>query len=115
LSRYPDSTGLLRAYDNNLLLEQKFGEKTRMRFERVVERNNKTVLKAVKPESGKPNNSGAGNSNSAGNTAQGKNESQGQVKDKKNDTPVSPAVTPVHTTPADDKGSSGDQGKKGPK
>jgi hypothetical protein len=110
LSRYPGSTGLVRAYDNNLVLEQKFGEKTRVRFERGADKNNKTVLKAVKLETGKPNNSGAGNS---GNTAQGKNESQGQVKDKKNDTPVSPAVIPVHTTPANDKGSSRDQGKKG--
>ena len=50
MSRYPDNSGLARAYNNSLLLEQKFGEKTEMRFLRVAEQNNKTVLKAVKLE-----------------------------------------------------------------
>jgi hypothetical protein len=49
-SRHQDNSGLARAYDNSLLLEQKFGEKTEMRFLRVAEKNNKTVFKAVKVE-----------------------------------------------------------------
>ena len=66
LSRYPDRTGLANAYNNNLVLEQKFGEKTRMRFDRVVDKNDKTILKAVKLETGKQNNAGENNTASAG-------------------------------------------------
>jgi len=113
LSRYPGSPGLARANNNNLLLEQKFGEKTRMRFERVVDKNNKTVLKAVTLETGKQNNAGGNNNASAGSTGQGGNETQDHVKDKKDDTPVNPTVTTVHPTPGDDKGSSKNQGKNG--
>ncbi len=51
LSRlYPNTTGLARAYNNSLLLEQKFGEKTEMRFARFIEKNNKTIFKAVRLE-----------------------------------------------------------------
>ena len=49
-SRHPDNSELARAYNNSLLLEQKFGEKTEVRFLRVAEKNNKTVFKAVKLE-----------------------------------------------------------------
>jgi len=45
LSRNLRSIDLAHAYNNNLVLEQKFGEETRMRFDRVVEKNNKTILK----------------------------------------------------------------------
>jgi hypothetical protein len=113
LSRYPSNTGLARAYNNNLLLEQKFGEKTRVRFERVAEKNNKTVLKAINLGTGKQDNAGGNTNTPAGITGEGRNETLDHVKDKKNDMPVSPTVTPIHTTPADDKGSSRDQGKKG--
>jgi hypothetical protein len=111
LSRYPKSTGLARAYNNNRELGQKFGEKTRMRFDRVVEKNNTTTLKAVKLETGKPDNAGEDNATSAGSTGQGRNETH--VKDKKNDSAVTPTVATVRPTPDDDKGSSKDQGKKG--
>jgi hypothetical protein len=113
LSRYPDNPGLARAYNNSQVLEQKFGEKTRMRFDRVTGKNNTTSLKAVKLETGKQNN--AGDTASAGSSGQGRNDTQDHVKDKKTDVPVTPLVTPVHPTPGDDKGSSKDQGKKGSK
>lgn len=45
---HPNNTGLARAYNNSLKLEEKFENKTRMKFERVMEKNNKTVLKAFR-------------------------------------------------------------------
>ncbi|MDD1697600.1 MAG: DUF5667 domain-containing protein [Methanoregula sp.] len=50
LIQYPNNTGLARAYNNSLFLEEKFGEKTEMRFARFIEKNNKTVIKAVRLE-----------------------------------------------------------------
>jgi len=113
LSRYPDSNGLTRAYNNNQQLEQKIGEKTRMKFERITDKNNKSVLMAVKLDTGKPDNSGADNSSSGGNSGQGKNETQSQVKDKKNDTSVTPTITSSPPTQSEEKGSLKNQGKNG--
>ena len=113
LSRYPGSPGLARAYNNNLALEQKFGEKTRMKFERVVDKNNKTALKAVKLDTGTQNNAGGNDNASAGSTGQDRNESLDHVKDKKDEVPVTPTVTTVHPAQSDDKGSSKNQGKNG--
>jgi hypothetical protein len=113
LSRYPDDPGLARAYNHSQVLEQKFGEKTRVKFDRVTGKNNTTSLKAVKLETGKQND--AGDTASAGNSGQGRNDTQDHVKDKKADVPVTPLVTPIHPTPGDEKGSSRDQGKKGNK
>jgi len=112
VSRYPGSTGLAHAYNNNLILEQKFGEKTRMRFDRVVEKNNKTILKSVKLENKKQNNTGENNSTSAGSTGQGRNETKDQIKDIKDDFPVNSSGALSHPAPSDDKGSSKGQGKK---
>lgn len=50
LESHPDNTGLMRAYNNSLSLEEKFEEKTQTRFERVAEKNNATVMKAVRLE-----------------------------------------------------------------
>jgi len=50
LDKYPDNSGLMRAYNNSLILEQKFEEKTQTRFERVAQKNNATVMKAVRLE-----------------------------------------------------------------
>jgi hypothetical protein len=113
VSRYPGSTGLAHAYNNNLILEQKFGEKTRIRFDRVVEKNNKTILKSVKLENKKQNNTGENNSTSAGSTGQGRNETKDQIKDKKDDIPVNSSGALSRPAPSDDKGSSKGQGKKG--
>jgi hypothetical protein len=43
LSTHPNSTGLMRAYNNSVELEEKFREKTRVRFERMMNRNNTTM------------------------------------------------------------------------
>jgi len=47
---HPNNTGLVRAYNNSLALETKFEQKTQMRFERVMEKNNRTIVKAVRLE-----------------------------------------------------------------
>ncbi len=50
LDTHPNNTGLMRAYNNSLALEQKFEEKTQTRFERVMQKNNATIVKAVRLE-----------------------------------------------------------------
>jgi hypothetical protein len=47
---HPDNTGLARAYNNSLTLERKFEQKTEMKFERIMDKNNETILKAVRLE-----------------------------------------------------------------
>jgi hypothetical protein len=50
LDLHPNNTGMRRAYNNSLALEQKFEEKTQTRFERVMQKNNATIVKAVRLE-----------------------------------------------------------------
>jgi hypothetical protein len=47
LETHPNNTGLQRAYNNSIRLEEKFGEKTMIRFNRTMEKNNQTILKAI--------------------------------------------------------------------
>jgi hypothetical protein len=47
METHPNNTGLKRAYNNSLRLEERFGDKTRVRFNRTMEKNNQTVLKAI--------------------------------------------------------------------
>jgi hypothetical protein len=113
LSRYPGSTGLARAYANSQELGQKFGEKTRLKFDQAIGKDNTTSLKAAKLDTGKQNDNGGNTTTSAQSNGKGKNQTQDHVKDKKGEIPVSPTVTFVQPTPGDDKGSSKDQRKKG--
>ena len=48
LAGHPNNTGLRRAYNNSLMLEEKFGEKTMMKFNRTIDRNNQTIMKAIR-------------------------------------------------------------------
>ncbi len=112
LLRFPDNQGLSRAYNNSQVLEQKFGEKTRVKFDRVAGKNNAITFKAVKLETGKQNNT---SDISSGSSGQGRNNTQDRIKDKKTEVSINPTVTPAHPTPADTKISSRDQGKKGSK
>ncbi|MBN1193791.1 MAG: hypothetical protein JXA08_00350 [Methanomicrobiaceae archaeon] len=50
IDTHPGNTGLMRAYDNSLALEQKFQEKTQTRFDRVTNQNRLTLVKAVRLE-----------------------------------------------------------------
>jgi len=120
---YPTSTNLAHAYNNNLELEQKFGEKTQTRFDRFVEKNNKTILKAVKLEIRNQNHAGDDTSTSDQTMEQDRNETRDQMKDKKEGIMVnattaaqnehrndSPSITKKQQ---EDRGSSQDQGKSG--
>jgi hypothetical protein len=50
IDTHPGNQGLVRAYNNSLALEQKFQEKTQTRFERVMQKNNTTIVKAFRLE-----------------------------------------------------------------
>lgn len=44
---HPNNTGLQRAYSNSLQLQEKFAEKTAVKFGRTMDNNNKTILEAI--------------------------------------------------------------------
>jgi len=50
LLSHPNNTGLARAYNNSVALEQKFEAKTAIRLDRVMTSDNKTILKFVRIE-----------------------------------------------------------------
>jgi hypothetical protein len=54
LVSHPDNPGLMRAYNNSLELEQKFEQKTAIRLDRIMDKDNRTILKAVRLELRKP-------------------------------------------------------------
>ena len=120
---YPNNTGLARAYNNGQLLELKFEKKTDMRFARFMEKNNKTVLKAVRLEIGKQDHGNDDNANSVETMEQDRNQDRERIQDQKDVITVNTTIstqpgrrddTPSGTiSPQDDRGPSGDQGKKG--
>ena len=83
VSLYPNNTGLARAYNNSLLLEQKFGEKTEMRFARVIEKNNKTVFKAVRLEIRNQDRKKDDNTTATGTMEQEREKIREKIKDQK--------------------------------
>jgi hypothetical protein len=112
-ARYPDNTGLARAYTNSQVLEQKFGEKTRMRFERVAEKNSKTTFKAVKLENGKQNNATWNTTPAAGSSGKDRYDSQDRGNNNKQEMSLIRGNVTPHPIPSDDKDTSPDQEKKG--
>ena len=130
LKTHPNNTGLWRAYNNSLRLEEKFGEKTLIWFNRTMEKNNQTIMKAIRLEQRENNRKGWPDLNATVNrTLPGETppatHQYGWEKDKKsgNDNPVTTLTTQV---PATDKqqnqgqdnkqndnqnGNSGDKGK----
>jgi len=120
---YPNTTGLIRAYNNSLSLEQKFGEKTEMRFARFIEKNNKTVFKAVKLEIRKQDRAQGNNTMGDATMEQDRNNIQEKIKDQKDVMSVNGTITPqngfrndtpsIIKNPQEDKGSSRDKGKNG--
>ena len=120
---YPNTTGLARAYNNSLLLEQKFGEKTEMRFARFIEKNNKTVFKAVKLEIRKQDRARDNNTTAMETSVQDRDKIREKIKDQKDVILVNGTITPqtgnrndtssIIKNPQEDKGSSKDKGKNG--
>jgi hypothetical protein len=141
--QYPDNTGLARAYNNSLSLELKFENKTEMKFARFIEKNNKTVLKAVKLEIRKQNRVENDNSTAVRTMEQDRNQSRvrddnstavetmekdrdqdrERIQDQKDMIPVNTTISPQPghrddtpsgtISPQDNRSSSQDQGKKG--
>ncbi len=118
---YPDTKGLAQAYNNSLLLEQKFGEKTEMRFARFIEKNNKTVYKAVKLEIKKQER--AGNDDTAAGEIVGNGKDKIREKEKDQKDPVNGTIAQqsgnknnipsITKNPQEDKGSLRDKEKNG--
>lgn len=50
LLTHPNNTGLMHAYNNSLRLQERFENKTAMKFQREINRNNQTILKAIRLE-----------------------------------------------------------------
>jgi hypothetical protein len=121
--QYPNNTGLLRAYNNSLSLEQKFENKTEMRFTRFIEKDNKTVLKAVRLEIGKQTRVNDDNATAVETMKQDRDQNRDRIKDQKALIPVNTTISPQPgrrdntpsgtLSPQDNRGSSEDQGKKG--
>ena len=113
---YPNNTGLIRAYNNSHSLELKFEDKTRMRFTSSLEKDNKTVYKAVRLQNQNQNDSNNNNSNDVKNTEQEKITEQ---KDEKgtnttaNGQTIRTTGTPSQGSHGNDSKTSQDQDKKG--
>jgi Domain of unknown function (DUF5667) len=50
LISHPNNTGLQRAYNNSLRLQERFEEKTAVKYQRDINKNNQTILKAIRLE-----------------------------------------------------------------
>jgi hypothetical protein len=120
---YPNNTGLLRAYNNSQLLELKFEKKTEMKFTRFIEKNNKTVLKAVRLEIRKQDRVNDDNATAVKTMEQDRDQNRDRITDKKDMIAVNTTIsnqpghrddTPSGTiSPQDNRSSAQDQGKKG--
>jgi hypothetical protein len=77
LLAHPNNTGLARAYNNSLALERKFEAKTAIRLDRMMTRDNKTILKFVRIELKERGRSGDGDGEHA--------ETEEQTRDEQRD------------------------------
>jgi hypothetical protein len=118
--KYPNYTGLIRAYNNSHSLELKFEDKTKMRFTSSLEKDNKTVYKAVRLQNQDHNNDN--NSNDVKNTEQEKNQKQEKITEQKDEKGANTTTNGqiIHMTGTPSAGSHGndsktsqDQDKKG--
>jgi len=122
-SLYPNNSGLARAYNNSLVLEQKFEQKTEMRLTRLIEKDRITVFKAIKLEIRKQNRTPDDGTGTVGTPDQDKTNMQDRINDRKDAIPVNETnnsqneyrnnTPPVTKNPQDDKGSQRDKNKNG--
>ncbi len=129
LETHPDNTGLQRAYENSLRLEERFGEKTMIRYNRTIAKNNQTIMKAIRLEQKEYNRKGWPETTTTVTATQTDDKQKGWEKDKGKDAERDTQVTTSPTqAPATDqqqnqgqgsqqdknrKGSAGDKGKGG--
>jgi hypothetical protein len=98
LDTHPNNTGLARAYNNSLRLEEKFGEKTMVKFQRDIEKNNQTILRAIKLETKKMDRMGWPDTNTSvtvtpGDMQKGPDKDRNKGKGPGNDNPVTTVTT----------------------
>ena len=108
--KYPNNTGLIRAYDNSRSLELKFEDKTEMRFSRSLEKDNKTGYKAVRLQIQNQNHNNDNNSNDVKNTEQEKNQKQEKITEQKDEKGANITVTTRNIRKADTPSGSGSHG-----
>jgi|GEM_PF-1484294 len=114
LETHPNNTGLQRAYNNSLRLEEKFGEKTMIRFNRTVEKNNQTIMKAIRLEQKEYNRKGWPETTTTVNAVQTEDRQKGWEKDKgKNAGTENPLTTSPTQAPATDQQQGQGQGQQG--
>ncbi len=94
LETHPNNTGLRRAYNNSLRLEERFSEKTMIRFNRTMEKNNQTIMKAIRLEQKQNNRTGWPDANTTA-TATTDNRQKGPDKDKVKGPKSNPVTTAV--------------------
>jgi hypothetical protein len=93
LISHPNNTGLARAYNNSLDLELKFQEKTQTRFEKVMAKNNQTIVKAYRIEVQTGNRAGEGEGVLNENRTEARNEEKIKTQKTATVTPQQPDVT----------------------
>jgi hypothetical protein len=91
--KYPNNTGLIRAYDNTRSLELKFENKTEMRFTRSIQKDNKTLFKAVRLQIQNQNHNYDNNSNDGKYTEQEKNQKREKITEQKDEKAANTTVT----------------------
>jgi hypothetical protein len=114
LETHPNNTGLQRAYNNSLRLEEKFGEKTMIRFNRTMEKNNQTILKAIHLEQKEHDRNGWPDVNATSTPEQTVDKQKGWEKDKGKDAGTGNRVTTVtmQATPVTQQQAQGQQGNQ---
>ncbi len=98
LLSHPNNTGLQRAYNNSLELEEKFSEKTAMHFNRSAGKDNKTILKAIKLEHKEMEQNGKPGVTSQPSVTETQ-EKQTEWEKNQNKKPVSDTTTTITTQP----------------
>jgi len=105
LLSHPNNTGLQRAYNNSLELEEKFSEKTAIKFNRSAGKDNKTILRAIGLEhkemerSGKPTLTPEVNETHTRPSVNATQEQQNERVKNQNKKPVPDTTTTVTTQP----------------
>ena len=114
LETHPNNTGLQRAYNNSLRLEEKFGEKTMIRFNRTIEKNNQTIMKAIRLEQKEYNRKGWPETTTTVTAVQNEDRQKGWENDKgKNAGTQNPLTTSPTQEPATDQQQGQGQGQQG--
>jgi hypothetical protein len=96
LAGNPNNTGLQRAYSNSLRLEERFAEKTMMKIQRSINKNNQTIMKAIRLETKTMDRTGWPDADGGETVAQPDDKLKGWEKEKGNN----PVTTDTTTAPA---------------